>query len=283
MYSPVITSNYYAPLTSRVDTLEKLFSIRKDAHTSKRGRMRVKFVLPSNHINKDSAMWQRKLSSKPPMSLCMGVLSSSVPLTVSNTGTSASAFKLSDPTIATGIQSNTSFGGEFGDLAVATTVNKLYHQLWEPARSVHIVPQVKDSLFSTGKCVDADYIAIYDKLEVNYYNAKTTKITVSNDAVLTGWRCPKTRLWRVPLVKHPTNVNVNTLLLDHPTKLENLNSLYKVQTTQATQELIRSLLGQATTVPCPTEHINNVYELPSIEQTVRYLHAAARHPTKHTW
>jgi len=31
------------------------------------------------------------------------------------------------------------------------------------------------------------------------------------------------------------------------------------------------------------EHINNVYELPSIEQTVRYLHAAAGHPTKHTW
>ncbi len=31
------------------------------------------------------------------------------------------------------------------------------------------------------------------------------------------------------------------------------------------------------------EHINNVYELPSIKQTVRYLHAAAGHPTKHTW
>jgi hypothetical protein len=99
---------------------------------------------------------------------------------------------------------------------------------------VHIVPQVKDSLFSTGKCVDADYIAIYNKLEVNYYDAKTTKITVSNDAVLKGWRCLKTRLWRVPLVEHPTNVNVDTPLLDHPTKLENLNSLYEVQTTQAT-------------------------------------------------
>ena len=31
------------------------------------------------------------------------------------------------------------------------------------------------------------------------------------------------------------------------------------------------------------KHINNVYELPSIKQTVRYLQAAAGHPTKHTW
>jgi len=87
----------------------------------------------------------------------------------------------------------------------------------------------------------------------------------------------------VPLLEHPTNVNVDTLLLDHPTKLKNLNSTYKVETTQATRERIQSLLGQATTVPFPTEHINNVYELPSIEQAVRYLHAAAGHPTKHSW
>jgi len=42
-------------------------------------------------------------------------------------------------------------------------------------------------------------------------------------------------------------------------------------------------MGQATAVPCPMEHINNAYELPSIEQAVRYLHAAAGHPTKHMW
>jgi hypothetical protein len=29
--------------------------------------------------------------------------------------------------------------------------------------------------------------------------------------------------------------------------------------------------------------ILNVYELPSIEQTIRYLHAAADFPTKATW
>ena len=42
--------------------------------------------------------------------------------------------------------------------------------------------------------MDADYIAIYDRTEVNYYDARTTKIIISNEAVLTGWRCSKTRL-----------------------------------------------------------------------------------------
>eukprot|EP00804_Cyclotella_cryptica_P007757 CCRYP_001358-RA/>CCRYP_001358-RA protein AED:0.08 eAED:0.05 QI:0/0/0/1/0/0/4/0/1076 len=34
---------------------------------------------------------------------------------------------------------------------------------------------------------------------------------------------------------------------------------------------------------CNTDHILNVYELPSIEQSIRYLHAAAGFPTKSTW
>ena len=34
--------------------------------------------------------------------------------------------------------------------------------------------------------------------------------------------------------------------------------------------------------PAPTNTINNVYELPSIERAVRYLHGAAGFPTKET-
>ena len=33
----------------------------------------------------------------------------------------------------------------------------------------------------------------------------------------------------------------------------------------------------------PEEDIHNVYEIPSIERTIRYLHAAAGFPTKFTW
>ena len=35
--------------------------------------------------------------------------------------------------------------------------------------------------------------------------------------------------------------------------------------------------------PAPDEAINNVYELPSTEPTIRYLHGAAGFPTKATW
>ena len=306
LYAPIITRNYYAPLTSRVDKLEQANIILTGPATQRQQQQqqppsvavkrrhkhgnRVLFSLPANHVDKNSTEWRRQqenLASKLRRflkdKLRSGVLDGSIPSAASDTGATASAFKPSDPTIPTGIQSNTSFGGAFGDIAKATTVNKLQHKLREPARSVHIVPDVKDSLLSTSKMVDADYIAVYDNKEVNFYDAKTTKIVITEEAVLTGYRCPTVGLWRVPLVENPTNLNTDTLILDHPTKFASLNSLYEVITTTATRERVSTLMGQATAVPCPREHINNVYELPSIEQTVRYLHAAAGHPTKYTW
>ncbi len=73
---------------------------------------------------------------------------------------------------------------------------------------------------STSKFVNADYIVIYDKSEVNFYKAKATKITVSEEAVLKGWPFPAAGLWWLPLVENPVNLNTNTLLLDHPTELQ---------------------------------------------------------------
>ena len=189
--SPFISRNYYAPLTSRVDTLEK-------ANIILHSKPKVRFLLPTNHADKDSTAWRKqwdtpasKLQRHLKDKLRSGVLDGSIPSAASNTGASASAFKPTDPTIPTGIPSNTSFGGAFGDIAKATTINKLHHKIREPARSVHIVPQVKDSLLSTSKMVNADYIAVYDKDEVNFYDAKTTKIIITEEAVLSGFRCPK--------------------------------------------------------------------------------------------
>ncbi len=102
---------------------------------------------------------------------------------------------------------------------------------------------MQHSLLSTSKLVEADYIAIYDKQEVNFYDATTTKIMVSEEAVLKGWRCPVTKLWRIPLVDKPDNLNTDALLLDHPTQLENLNKLYEVQITQKSQSHICTLLA----------------------------------------
>ena len=55
-----------------------------------------------------------------------------------------------------------------------------------------------DTLLSGSKFEDADYISIYGPLEVDIYDAKTTKIIVTEKAVLKGWRCPKSGLWRIP-------------------------------------------------------------------------------------
>jgi hypothetical protein len=99
-------------------------------------------------------------------------------------------------------------------------MNKLHHKLCEPARSIHIVPQVQNTLLSTSKVINADYIEIYDKEEVNFYIAITTKITVSERAVLKGWQCPAAGLWWLPFVDNPVNLNTDTLLLNHPIKLQ---------------------------------------------------------------
>jgi hypothetical protein len=42
---------------------------------------------------------------------------------------------------------------------------------------------------------------------------------------------------------------------------------------------IRALLAQTD----KEEYVHNVYKLPSIEHTVRYLHTAVGHPTEDTW
>jgi hypothetical protein len=118
-------------------------------------------------------------------------------LAISNIGATASAFEPLDPSVPTGIRSTATFGRAFGKQATATTMNKLHHKLCKPARSIHIVPQVQNSLLSTSKVINADYITIYDKEEVNFYDAKTTKITISEEAVLKGWQCPAAGLWQL--------------------------------------------------------------------------------------
>ena len=99
------------------------------------------------------------------------------------------------------------------------------------------------------------------------------------ESVLKGWRCPSTGIWRVPLVKKPTNLNTDTLILGHPLKVASNNKVYVVQTTKYSQDLIKHHLEQTN----KDAYVHNMYELPSMEQMVRYLHAAAEHPTKETW
>jgi hypothetical protein len=191
----------------------------------------------------------------------MGVLNGTIPSAVSDTSATPSAFLKEDPSIPTGRVSSTVFHLPNGAITLATTVNKLHHNVRSPARNVNIVPSlVENSLLSTSKFADAGYTTIYDKNEVNFYDAKTTKITVSAEAVLKGWRCPCTNLWRIPLVPIVTNLNTDTLILDHPSGQKSLNSMYTVETNQISRDHVALRMCKNY---CQ-EYLHNLYELPSI-------------------
>ena len=74
-------------------------------------------------------------------------------------------------------------------------------------------------------------------------DATKSKILVSREAVLRGWR-DQQGLWRVPIKDG--------------------------ETMALSQEDLE-------------ESLNNVFDLPSTEQTIKYLHACAGFPTKRTW
>jgi hypothetical protein len=163
--------------------------------------------------------------------------------------------------------------------AAATMIHKLHKNLREAARSINIVLSlVGYSLLSTIKMFEAGYTAIYGDKEVNFYNTVTTKITVSANAILKEWQ-PRAKLWCVPLVENVHNESTETLLLDHLHKHDCLNLLYKVESTTTTWEHTNAIMLQT----IGQEYIHKVYELPSIEPTIRSLHAAARFLVEETW
>jgi hypothetical protein len=108
------------------------------------------------------------------------MLNGTIPSAVSDTGATSSAFLKKDPSRTTGELSTTVIHLPDGAIAPATTRNKLLHNMHEPACSVNIIPAlVENSLLSTIKFAEAGYTVIYDKDEVNFYDARTMKIMVS--------------------------------------------------------------------------------------------------------
>lgn len=148
-----------------------------------------------------------------------------------------------------------------GELARGTEQVKLLNALQDPARNINIIPATKrDTLISTGKFEDAGCVSLFDKNGVKIYNGASTKIDISEETILTGWKCPDTGLFQIPLKPFVTNVNIDTVLLDN----------------KKLRLIVESRPGMEHT-------INNVYELLSTVQAVRYLHAAVGFPMKATW
>ena len=83
-----------------------------------------------------------------------------------------------------------------GNIEEASDMGKLHHNVRHPAKDMHIVPGIeRDSLLNIPKFADANYVAIFDKDEVNIYNANKTTIVESRGTILQGWQCKNTNLW----------------------------------------------------------------------------------------
>ena len=103
---------------------------------------------------------------------------------------------------------------------------------------------------------------------------------MSEKSVLKGWFCPKARMWRILLHPHISNNNTDTLVLNGPTGTEFLNTTYTVP---KSARILQNMQTNCDDRPAPDKAINNVYELPSTEPKIRYLHGATGLPTKATW
>ena len=126
----------------------------------------------------------------------------------------SNAYRPEDPHIKTGRKSKKIFQMPTGETTPATDEGLLIHNVREPARTLDIVPDLTtQSLISVGKFADANYFTIFDGEEVNIYDANNTKVTVSRNAILRGYRDHESGLWRIPLVKKVTNNNTDTILV----------------------------------------------------------------------
>ena len=151
--------------------------------------------------------------------LKQGVLDGSIPSAVANSGATSSVGTKRDRKrnafVATGRQLDKAFHLPNGKVEEASNMDKFQHDMRHPAEDVHIVKGIKrNSLLSIPKFADANYVSIFDKDEVNIYDANKTTIIVSSGTILQGWRCKQTTLWQVPLIKNVQNNKTDTVLCD---------------------------------------------------------------------
>ena len=150
-----------------------------------------------------------------------------------------------------------------GTISEATNKAQLEYKMRQPAVDADIVPGLAmNSLLSTSKLADAGYVTVFTNDEVKIFDAAATPFQLQGSIIMKGWRCPRTKLWRVPLQEKWTNINTETALLN-----------------QEVTNIIMNKRGEFE----PTEFVNSVYELPNMEQIIAWYHAAAGYPTKPTW
>ena len=153
--------------------------------------------------------------------------------------------------ILTDEQSNRVFHMPRGTTTKARVKSKMHHNLREPTITVDMVPELNhNSLMSARKFVDDNYTTVLNLEEVLIYDGNAVKSRASGKRNTNSMEMQKSGLWRVPLKTKVENENVDTMLLNR------LDS---------------------------GKYINNVYNLPRMEQAIKYLHACAGFPTNAIW
>ena len=68
------------------------------------------------------------------------------------------------------------------------------------AKEAELVPKMQgDILLSTGKLAKKGYVSVYDRYEVNIYDAIPTDIEINGKVIPTRYFSKKTRMWKTPL------------------------------------------------------------------------------------
>ncbi len=123
-------------------------------------------------------------------------------------------------------------------------------QLPEAARTTHILPNLQASLMSVSVLADNGCTTIFHPHQngVTVHGPEGVRIDATKEALLQGWR-DSAGLWKVPLTDRVTE---------------------------------HAPIAVAQDRPAPHFAVNSVYELPSTEKVVRFLHGALGFPTKAT-
>jgi hypothetical protein len=117
-----------------------------------------------------------------------GIAQGLIPTTVANSTATSGVGTIHDSCQCIGKPSHKQFILPDGTVIPATEIAENLFEVRKLAKILHITPGVsQNSLLSTVKFADANYITIFDKDTVNIYNANDTTITVTKGAILWGW------------------------------------------------------------------------------------------------
>jgi hypothetical protein len=146
-----------------------------------------------------------------------GVMNSTIPSAIVDSGTSSNVGTTKDRFQPTGRKSDKVFWLLDGSTQAATEIPELPYNVRAPAKDIHITPVInKNSLISTSKLAYMGYITIFDKDTVKMYNAHNTQVIVTREVVINGWHKDKTGMWQVALIPIVSNINTDTVLVDQP-------------------------------------------------------------------